>query len=438
MEIINSALASLNDIASVFCFTVVMHIIFGYRERKRIITVIAVVLCMVITASHFLLMYFSKDSDLSELIDTLAIIMPFIFAVTVTNVRRVFRYLASLLMILASVETIYGLVAFIFNARPDTIFDDMLDRGFTAFGYILISLLLILFHRKTDLSLVRNTLLSIPKWLYPIWFILTLTVYFTSYSARDAEYDTSNVTHILITVSAICVFGFIIYFIFKLFSLSFNQSQILKQLDEQHSNYENMLTSDRELRQFRHDYKNHIIAVTAFLNAGKTEEAAEYLEAIKVQSGVQKRQISTGSFVADAVLNNKNALAEELGIKMTFTGVMPETGIGHSDICTILGNLVDNAIESLKSCSKEKHLSIETYSRDPFFVISVRNPVDKPVEIKNNRIRTTKSDTKNHGIGLKNIERIAEKYDGKLRLTCDSEEFSADIYLKIKDKKETE
>lgn len=440
MVILYSVLSFIHDISSAICFVIVMSQVFNYRERNRKITLSAFCLGGIFSAINSVFLYLSNGaaSAISELMDNVTIIIPFAVTLAVLNIKKIVKPIVSMLMIMLSVETVYGLVAFLFNAQPDTVFDNILDRGLSAFGYTVIILILILFGKKSDLSLIKNTFLSVPKWLFSVWFILTLSVYFMSYSGRDKETDTHFAAQVLISVSAVCIFVCIIYFVYKIFSLSLQQTQILKQLDEQHSNYENMLTGDQELRQFRHDYKNHIIAVTAFLNAGKTEEAAEYLEVIKVQSGVQKRKFSTGSFVADAVLNNKISLAEELEIKMSFNGVIPENAIAHSDICTILGNLIDNAIEALKTYTGEKYINIETYSRESFFIISVTNPVNKPVEIKNNRIRTTKSDTKNHGIGLRNIERIAEKYDGRLRLSCDSKEFTADIYLKLIDNKEAQ
>lgn len=433
MLLAKSILCGLYDIVEVICLVSVLTAIFGLKERKRGLTVVMSVICLLTSVGSALWTYFgtfSEDSLLDP--ETMTMLLPPLFVFAILNTKGQFwKSLGAVALVMSSSEALIGFVGFIFKNDARSMEWVIVDNTATIVGYTAITVAILIANRISNFNLIKNVYETVPKWLLPVWFLLNFTVFFADFAKHDVGYDNELPLNIFFSLSAISIFICIIYFAYKIFLLSYQQTQILKQLNEQHENYENMLASDQQLREFRHDYKNHMLVVTALLNAGKNDEAAEYLETIKITSGVQKRQISTGNFVADAMLNNKNALAEELGIKMTFTGTIPEKGIASSDLCTILGNLVDNAIEGTKRLSGEKYIRIEATARELFFVLSVVNPVKERVVIKNNRIRTTKSDVKNHGIGLKNVSRIAEKYGGKFRLSCDDREFVADISIKL-------
>ena len=433
MLLAKSVLCGLYDIVEVICLISVLTAVFGLKERRRSITIFMSVICLLTSVGGALWTYFgtfSEDSLLDP--ETITMLLPPLFVFAILNTKGQFwKSLGAIALVISSSEALLGFIGFIFKNDARSAEWVVVDNTATIIGYLAITVAVLIANKMSNFSLIKNVYETVPKWLLPVWFILNFTLFFANFVKHDMKYDNQVPLNVFFSLSAICVFVCIIYFTYKIFLLTYQQTQILKQLDEQHKNYERMLSSDRQLREFRHDYKNHMLVVTALLNAGKNDEAAEYLETIKITSGVQKRQISTGNFVADAMLNNKNALAEELGIKMSFVGTIPEKGIASSDLCTILGNLVDNAIENTKRFSGEKYIRIEANARELFFVLSIVNPVNERVIIKNNRIKTTKSDSKNHGIGLKNVGRIAEKYGGKFRLSCDDREFVADISIKL-------
>ena len=433
MLLAKSVLCGLYDIVEVICLISVLTAVFGLKERRRSITIFMSVICLLTSVGGALWTYFgtfSEDSLLDP--ETMTMLLPPLFVFAILNTKGQFwKSLEAIALVISSSEALLGFIGFIFKNDARSAEWVVVDNTTTIIGYTAITVAVLIANKMSNFSLIKNVYETVPKWLLPVWFILNFTLFFANFVKHDMKYDNQVPLNVFFSLSAICIFVCIIYFTYKIFLLTYQQTQILKQLDEQHENYERMLSSDRQLREFRHDYKNHMLVVTALLNAGKNDEAAEYLETIKITSGVQKRQISTGNFVADAMLNNKNALAEELGIKMSFVGTIPEKGIASSDLCTVLGNLVDNAIENTKRLKGEKYIRIEATARELFFVLSIVNPVNERVVIKNNRIKTTKSDSKNHGIGLKNVGRIAEKYGGKFRLSCDDREFVADISIKL-------
>ena len=104
----------------------------------------------------------------------------------------------------------------------------------------------------------------------------------------------------------------------------------------------------------------------------------------------------------------------------------------------MFANLLDNAIENTKKYGGNRYINIEANVRSGYLALSLTNPVREKVTIKNNRIKTTKQDSRNHGIGLRNVERTAEKYCGRLLLECTDTEFTADVSLKLEHSDEEE
>ena len=100
---------------------------------------------------------------------------------------------------------------------------------------------------------------------------------------------------------------------------------------------------------------------------------------------------------------------------------MPE-----EDLVTLLANLLDNAIEA---CEKLDTIQFKMVLEEGQLILSVRNPVNTPVQIKNNMIVTSKKDSLHHGIGLSNVDAVIKKYGGTSVLACDNGCFSFSALL---------
>ena len=94
-------------------------------------------------------------------------------------------------------------------------------------------------------------------------------------------------------------------------------------------------------------------------------------------------------------------------------------GVDDVELYCLLVNLLDNAIEACEKLDCNKVIRLKLVKEKQQMVLSVQNPVAVPVEIKNNDIQTGKGDKKNHGIGLKNIQMVLDKYGGIGRIRCD-------------------
>ena len=449
---------SLADLLGTAFLTLMLRLVWEYPERSRKGTVITVSVAAAVAAAasvytvsripaplfggvpsdHRLLYEFNLINEWirGTVTEILLLFTPHVILKT----KRFFRLLLIQFAAILAAEGLFGLVATALALNADNPAKVLAEAVTNIVVYAALALFFgsgLKKERPLPLRLVIDTL---PRWFYFLVMIFALTVYGKS-SLFDGGLDNAVALRIYNVLWSVSIVGIIVcaaYFAYKIILLTYQQNQILKQMNAQRDNYEAMLKSDEQLREFRHDYKNHMMVVTALLNSGRSEEAADYLEKVKVSSGVVGRQFSTGSFIADAILNNKNSLAEEYTVHLSFEGRVPERGIENSDLCTVLANLLDNAIDNTKRYDGDRYVRIESNVRSGYLALSLSNPVSEKVPIRNNRVRTTKSDARNHGIGLRNVERTAEKYGGRLLLTCDEKEFCADVSMKLAHDEEKE
>lgn len=194
---------------------------------------------------------------------------------------------------------------------------------------------------------------------------------------------------------------------------------------------EKMLTGDENLRRFRHDYRNHMIVINSLLESGRTDRAREYLNNMNSDISSTLTKISTGNFISDALINNKAVMAAEHDVSIKFTGQVIPTGIADEDLCTIFANILDNAIEATQKLSSNKTIRIDAALRNGFFIMNISNPVENEVKIrKDGTVKTTKKNQHEHGIGMKNVQKVVKKYGGSVNVTCENKVFSVDIMMK--------
>ena len=98
------------------------------------------------------------------------------------------------------------------------------------------------------------------------------------------------------------------------------------------------------------------------------------------------------------------------------------------DLCTIIANLLDNAIEAYTECNDYDIIINLDYINNSYR-IEIANTIKESVLSGNKTLKTSKSDTKNHGIGIKSVKSRAEKYNGKTEFTEENGQFVARVWL---------
>lgn len=308
------------------------------------------------------------------------------------------------------------------------------SQTITNLQYILIYILCIiaaaiLTSRRT-VTYTGNFFDRIPTAVYIIILIADLATYYAVTLTRDSNYIES-VANILLVASAVLVVGCIVYIVYKYFSVSEKQQNIQMLLDSQVMHNEEIIKSNTDIRRFRHDYINNIFALSTLIDQNKIEEAKEYLAKMNEIPALTQNRYTTGNYLADAIITSKAATAKDKGLAIEFEGTIPSSGISNNDICTILANALDNAVFNSPQGSITP-ITIGSVEQNNGCILTVSNPVSKQVEIKNNKIQTSKKDKTNHGFGLDNIKAVAREYNGFVNLTCENNLFIIEIGLMFK------
>lgn len=220
-----------------------------------------------------------------------------------------------------------------------------------------------------------------------------------------------------------------------------NSSYIRKKYEERFMEYQAQALSRQveevkeiynTMRGWRHDYHNHMQKLKAHIAAGQWQEAGSYLDQLDEDLGQVKVKYQTGNVSLDAILNSKLSLAEkesvDINCKVELYG---ELAISDIDLCVLIGNLIDNAVEScalLKEDGK-RFLRIYICVRRNQLYIAVTNATGEVIRRLDQEYITHKRG--NHGHGLKRIDAIVEKYQGYIKRANEPGVFSTEIMLPL-------
>lgn len=177
-----------------------------------------------------------------------------------------------------------------------------------------------------------------------------------------------------------------------------------------------------------HDFHNHIGVLRQLLSHSKTDEAIQYLDELQTPVREMTDTVWTGDETIDYLINSKAVTAEENEIKYQVQVEFPRnTNLRSADLCAILGNLLDNALEAAKQITVPEQRFIQLTIRriNQMLVIKVENSfLAMPVK-QDGTLETSKEGNGLHGWGLKSAQAAAEKYDGIVQTSYNNNIFRA-------------
>lgn len=189
----------------------------------------------------------------------------------------------------------------------------------------------------------------------------------------------------------------------------------------------------QETRRVRHDLKGYLVDLRTAIRSGKLDVAEEKIDLMLEQNQIYKNEVSrSGNLVIDSLINYKYSLAQKEGIDMKCYIFIPEELIFNSaDLCVILSNLIDNAMEAVEQLKPEqRYIDISMTQIKDSLSIMIKNPYQGRITVDGTgHILTSKWDKRNHGIGLDSIRRTVEKYKGELLIEYEQGVFSISILL---------
>ncbi len=212
-----------------------------------------------------------------------------------------------------------------------------------------------------------------------------------------------------------------------------------KKIDRQISSYQRELIEThyrevdnmyRQMRGWRHDYRNHIQTMKALAAREDMEGIKKYLDELDTDLNTVDTVIKTGNAMADAILNSKISLAKSKGIEVVADAHIPvKLKSSEIDLCCIIGNLFDNAIEaSVKLPEGKRVIRVYMDMKGTQLYISFTNlTAGKKLKKDAGLFRSTKGG--GHGFGLVRVDAIVERLDGYISRNSEDGAFTTEILI---------
>ncbi len=188
-----------------------------------------------------------------------------------------------------------------------------------------------------------------------------------------------------------------------------------------------------DIRALKHDMGNHIVVMEQLFLKKETEELEKYMAELKTVFCESVVEIKTGNPVTDVILTQKKKEADEKGIQFESKFVYPmDTNINAFDISVILNNAIENAFEGVSEC-ENPYVYISTYRKKNAYMLEVTNCISRSIviDIETGFPETTKKDKNNHGFGLINIRKVAQKYYGDIDISQTENSLTLTVMLII-------
>lgn len=302
---------------------------------------------------------------------------------------------------------------------PEELF--VMQSAYRIIGVVICQTLNLLLY-SIILKFVDKTILAMKKkeWILIISVFLISVLSFGVIQTAINETTLSGETTLLLMI---CEIGLLAMNIICLYiTISLNKSnraaEELKLKEQQFKHdvqyAENIRSQYQEIRHIRHDIKQQLATVSGLQSAGKYDEAQKYIS--QVTSGIDRIEMfmDVGNDFVNAILNSKLSIAKSKGIEVlcNFSGKVE--GINEYDLCNLIGNVLDNAIEAAESAGDNAVVEVSLLSDKHKMIFTASNSISKSVLNSNPELNTTKDKHELHGFGVQTIKTIADKYDGNV------------------------
>lgn len=402
----------------------VLVFLLGYERKENsagFITAFSCVVLMNIAAEFFI-----KDSEITELVNELSLSVSVIFLpyLLLKSQKRLTFFLFGVVFC-STLDYIESLIIYFFR-NPTALHEQIIY----IILYSVVLLCVFVLYKIKDIRVPSGFLEQLSTAVYAVIFIADLSAYYDVMLDKDSSYY-SGVSIVLKILSTALIVGCFSYVFYLCSEFARKQKESELHLEAELKHYEETIRRNEDIRAFRHDYKNNLYSIRTLAAAGKNDEIEKFIDSLDEELKLSQAKYKTGNYLADAIISAKAGLAEKEKINIEFSGVIPDKGIENNDLCTILSNALDNAVracEEIAPCRIKIHSELTANG----IMVKVINPVKENIQIKNNSIKSTKSDKDNHGFGIANIKKAVRKYDGYVELKCENKIFCLETGLVLK------
>lgn len=288
----------------------------------------------------------------------------------------------------------------------------------------------------------RNMLDIIPDKTIRImcfYLILGFLVLINNYDFNTLDF--TNIKNLLGTVLFLCyvVLG---YAVVMIAAISTSKNVLLKveyqvienQVEFQRENYKVLNEAIQNIYALRHDTRHHISFIKTMIEGKNYDKALEYIQQFNQHEIDTTIPILCENFTADSIIKYCMSIALKKDIEFKTKLIIPEEiNINSIDLCVVLGNCLENAIDACDRItdSRKKYIYFQSQILGSHIVFKVTNSFNGEILSDNNGLMSTK-EKRGHGIGLVNVQKTVDKYKGSLDYKFSKDEFNVDIVMNIK------
>ena len=309
----------------------------------------------------------------------------------------------------------------------------LLMRNPTRIFLLIISKIALILMLLPISSSVQKRKFLLSKIQYTVAMISILIMIIAGVSLEKLILDESiSLRFATIIMSCIVAISFLLFFIFVQFSVhnrTISQRIALEtRLNDDEVKLQETLQWSKSVKTLRHDLSNHLISISKYIESGDEQKALQYIEKITNKIDNIPQYVNTDNPTINAILDLKRMTCEKekIDLKCYIEQELPE--FDDVAFCTIFGNLMDNAIEAeMKEQVKEIRLALETAS--DYLHITIQNRIHKSILVGGKIPRTSKKDSKNHGLGLYSVTETISQMNGAIDFREENNWFIVDVLL---------
>lgn len=206
-----------------------------------------------------------------------------------------------------------------------------------------------------------------------------------------------------------------------------------EQFSAEYSYFQDYKGKQQDTIKFRHDFQNHMLILQKMLQSEEYDRAKNYFSELSEKSGVTAQKILTGNEMLDMLLCIKQSELLENQIRVNVEGTIPNSfQIEPVDSCILFSNLLDNAIEANLQVKENRYISIKVKVINESLYLEMANPMSGKLKYEGDQPVTTKSSSGEHGIGLKNVSEVVNKYQGQYHIDGQDNIFTMQMVFPVK------
>lgn len=416
----------------IFKYYLAYEVFFGERLRRYIVPLLGLLVYLVALFALW-------NTDRSFL----AVLAYFIVFCTITVVQnttllgRIQRTLILLFTITCADAFFNNLLKSVFHLKDMRPGIDSLPESFVT---LLVVVVLYVVNRRNKAFKIKWSSQKLTKPFMVIMLLMAIEIVMTTtcLEGANAYIDNPRFHAVITIICPLSYLGIEMLGIFILYIKRVNaemeqlvEDELLLQ-EMQKRYYESLLEKEENTRRYRHDMANHLLCLNRFAEERDLAPLQEYLLKMRQElQEIQKNNYESGNRIIDIITNHYiEALPSYTEVKITGR---VQIHMDDMKLCTVYGNLLQNAIEEIRCCQDKALLDIRFEQGTQFCKISIRNSLSKTSlqKSKNQLLKSKKSDRRDHGLGLSNAARAAEALNGILELKKEENYFLAVLILPL-------